>query len=39
MTVELLLTPGCPNAAAAGAVLAECRDRLGVDNPGPGAGG
>jgi hypothetical protein len=28
--VELLLTPDCPNAAAARAVLQECLDRLGL---------
>ena len=33
MNVELLLSPGCPNTAAARAVLAECRDRLGLDIP------
>jgi hypothetical protein len=29
--VELLLSPGCPNADAARAVLADCLDRLGLD--------
>jgi hypothetical protein len=29
--VELLLAPGCPNAAAARAVLAACLRRLGLD--------
>ncbi len=30
MRVDLFLAPGCPNAAAARALLAECVDRLGV---------
>jgi hypothetical protein len=29
--VELLLAPGCPNAAATRAVLAGCLRRLGLD--------
>jgi hypothetical protein len=29
--VELLLAPGCPNAPAARAVLADCLRRLGLD--------
>jgi len=33
MRLELLLTPGCPNAAAARAVLAESLDRLGLAVP------
>jgi hypothetical protein len=31
--VELLLTPDCPNAPAARAVLGECLDRLGLAVP------
>ena len=30
MNVELLLTPNCPNASAARAVLADCLRRLGL---------
>jgi hypothetical protein len=33
MKLELLLTPGCPNAAATRAVVAECLDRLGLAIP------
>ncbi len=29
--VELLLSPGCPNAAAARTLLRQCLDRLGLD--------
>ena len=31
MTVELLLAPGCPNAATARTVLTECLAALGLD--------
>ncbi len=31
MDVELLLAPGCPNAAVTRAVLADCLYRLGLD--------
>ena len=33
MRLELLLTPGCPNAAPARAMLAESLDRLGLAVP------
>ena len=33
MKVELLLRPGCPNAAAARSVLAESLDQLGLAIP------
>jgi hypothetical protein len=31
--IELLVSPSCPNAAAARAVLAECLDRLSLSIP------
>jgi hypothetical protein len=30
VNVELLVSPGCPNASAARAALAECQHRLGL---------
>jgi hypothetical protein len=33
MNIELLLTPDCPRATAARAVLTECLERLGLDIP------
>jgi hypothetical protein len=33
MRIELLTSPGCPNAAAAKATITECLTALGIDVP------
>ncbi|ORV61088.1 hypothetical protein [Mycobacterium gastri] len=33
MRIELLTSPGCPNAAAARATITECLTSLGIDVP------
>jgi hypothetical protein len=33
MRIELLSSPGCPNAAAAKATITECLTALGIDVP------
>ena len=33
MRIELLTSPGCPNAAAAKATITECLTSLGIDVP------
>jgi hypothetical protein len=33
MRIELLTSPGCPNAATAKAVITECLTALGIDVP------